>query len=126
MNQVAFIGRLAKDVDTRETQNGKTVANFSIAIDRGFGDNKKTSFFNIVAFESNATNIAKFFSKGDRIALECEADQSTWTDKDGNNRSSVNFIVRHWEFCETKKSEVDPDGFMKLSTKEEDDELPFS
>ena len=49
MNKVVQIGRMTKDAELKYLPgSGTAVANFSIAVDDGFGDNKKTFFFNIV------------------------------------------------------------------------------
>lgn len=128
MDKCLFLGRLSKDVELRATQSGKSVANFSIAVDTGYGENKKANFFNVVAFDKNADNIAKFFHKGDRIALETEAQQNVWTDKEGQKHYDVNFVVRSWEFCESTKGREEQkpgiDDFMAIPDTMEED-LPF-
>lgn len=122
MNRAYFVARLSKDVEVRPGVSGKSVGTFSIAHDTGYGENKKTSFFNIVAFDKAADNIAKYFRKGDRIALECEPQQNVWEDKEGRKHYDVNFIVRSWEFCETKKEKSDWESIPDIG----EEELPFS
>ena len=36
INRIVVVGRLTRDVETRYTQAGKAVANFTIAVDRQF------------------------------------------------------------------------------------------
>ena len=128
MDKCIFAGRLARDVEVRQTNAGKSVANFAIAVDTGYGENKKANFFNIVAFEKTAELIATYFHKGDRILLETEAQQNSWTDKDGNKRSEVNFVVRSWEFFGDGKKEEKPaedmNPFMS-NVSDIQEELPF-
>ena len=116
MNRAFFIGRLAKDVEVRQSQSGKSVGNFVIAVNSG--PDNKAHFFRCVAFDKAADNIAKYFSKGEKIALEAEPQQNTWEDSNGTKHYDVNFVVRSWEFVESKKSDADD------SWKEEG--LPFS
>ena len=44
MNVFTATGRLGRDVEVRTTQSGTTVANLAIAVDAGYGDNKKTQW----------------------------------------------------------------------------------
>ena len=134
MNNCVFIGRTTKDVELRYSQDNKPIARFSIAVDRGWGDNKKTSFFNVVAFGKTAESIEKNVKKGTKIAIRCEAEQNDYTDNNGITHRSVNFILNDWEFCESKgqtqttqepPKESAPDGFMSIPDNI-DEELPFN
>ena len=126
MNICTFIARMAKDAETRQAGE-TTVANFSIAIDTGYGEKKGTSFFDCVAFGKTAENLTKFFHKGDKIALEAEARQERW-EKDGKSFSRVVFYVNHWEFVEGKKEQTqepkETDDFMTIPDSIQE-ELPF-
>ena len=67
------------------------------------------------------------------MLLECEANQNQYTDKNGNKVNSVDFIVKSFEFCESKSqsnSQPQPtpsnsDGFMSIPDNLEDSGLPF-
>lgn len=134
MNKCIFIARTTKDVELRYSQGEKSIAigRFSIAVDSGYGENKKTSFFNMTAFGKTAETLEKFVKKGTKVALECEANQNQYTDKNGNKVNTVDFIVKSFEFCESKSQSQqaapqpmpsNSDGFMQLT---DDDELPFN
>lgn len=135
MNKCIFIARTTKDVELRYSQGEKAMAigRFSVAIDSGYGENKKTSFFNMTAFGKTAETLEKYVKKGTKVALECEAVQNRYTDKSGNNVSAVDFIVKSFEFCESKAADngasytppKSNDGFMDIPTSLED-ELPFN
>lgn len=67
MNIAIISGNLSRDVETRTTQNGKTVANFTVAVNRRMPDangNKVADFIPCVAFGKTAEFISKYFSKG--------------------------------------------------------------
>lgn len=137
MNKCYFTGRMAKDVEISYTNDNKAIGRFPFAVDNGYGDNKRTSFFNCVAWENTATTLEKCTTKGTKLLLECEAVQNQYTDKNGNKRNTVDFTVRNFEFCERKgasdsstqsrpepSAKADSDGFMSVPTGI-DDELPF-
>ena len=132
MNRTFFLARTCKDIEVRYTQTNKAVGRFSIAVDTGYGDNKKTSFFNCVAWDKTAETLEKYAPKGTKLMLECEAVQNQYEDKNGNKRDSVEFVVKNFEFCESKKetqenapsAPADKDGFMNTDNIDMD-ELPF-
>ena len=136
MNKVIFCGRTTKDIEMRYSQgeNSMAIGRFSIAIDSGYGDKKKTSFFNCTIFGKQAEAFEKYVPKGTKVLLECEANQNQYTDKNGNKVNSVDFIVKSFEFCESKSqsnSQTQPtssndDGFMSIPDGIEDEGLPFN
>lgn len=137
MNKTLFLARTTKDIEVRYTQSNKAVGRFSIAVDTGYGDNKKTNFFNCIAWEKTAETLEKYAPKGTKLLLECEAVQNQYEDKNGNKVNTVEFVVKNFEFCESKKDSqgdaqpapaprhTDSDGFMNLDGLQEMDELPF-
>ena len=134
MNKVIFCGRTTKDIEMRYSQgeNSMAIGRFSIAIDSGYGDKKKTSFFNCTIFGKQAEAFEKYVPKGTKVLLECEANQNQYTDKNNNKVNSIDFIVKSFEFCESKSqsnSQPQPTqnvdmGFMNIDT--DMDSLPFN
>lgn len=87
-NKVILMGRITHDLELKTTQTGATVCTFSIAVDRRFqqkGEEKKTDFFNIVAWRQQAEFVTRYFSKGRCILVEGELQTRTYTDKNGQN-----------------------------------------
>ena len=103
-NKVILQGRTTADVESRETANGTAVANFNLAIDRDFGENKKTDFIPCVAFGKLAETITKFVTKGTLILVSGSLQTKSWEDKDGNKRKDYEVVVAEFTFCETKTS----------------------
>ena len=94
MNKCILLGRLTKDPDGRRSNSGVSITSFSIAVDSGYGDSKKTSFFDCKCFKQSADFVRDRVRKGDPVLLECRAEQERWTDRDsGANRSKVVFIA---------------------------------
>ena len=107
MNKCYFTGRTTKDVEVRYTAGEKqtTVGKFSLAVDTGYGDNKKANFFNMTAWGKTAEAMEKNVRKGTKIVVECEANQNSYTDKNGNKVNTIDFRVISWEFAESKPSQ---------------------
>lgn len=104
INCVVLQGRLVADPEVRQTTSGKSVANFRIAVDRTYSKdgNRQADFITIVAWESTADFISKYFSKGSMIALRGEIQTRNYEDKDGNKRTAFEVIAREVSFCGSK------------------------
>lgn len=105
LNRVILMGRLTKDPELRTTNTGISVCTFSIAVDRRFsgkGEERKTDFFNIVAWRQTADFIAKFFTKGKCICVQGEIQNRSYVDKDGNTRYITEIIADSAHFTGEK------------------------
>ena len=74
LNKIFLQGRLCKNPELRNTQNGTAVASFSLAVDRDFKDKetgeKKADFINVVAWRSTAEFVSRYFTKGRMAVVE--------------------------------------------------------
>ena len=100
VNRVFLIGRLTKDVEVTATKTGKNVASFSVAVYKSTGE--VADFFDCVAWVKTAELLAQYTSKGSKVHLEGSLQQRSWEDKDGNNRSKVEVVVRDVTFLDSK------------------------
>ena len=123
MNKVIMMGRLSKDVDVRYTQGGKAVASFSLAISEGYGDNKKTGFYNVVAWDKLAEVCGNNLAKGSQIVLEGRLQNRSYETQDGQKRYVTDIVAQNIEFCGSKvKSESSQESFGEEIAEEE---IPF-
>jgi single-strand DNA-binding protein len=89
INQVILMGRLTRDPEQRTTAGGKTIASFSIAVDRG-GDSDAADFFEITAWEKLGELVVQYLAKGRRVLVQGRLRQDSWDDKEtGKKRSRV-------------------------------------
>lgn len=105
MNKVMLIGRLTAKPELRYTASNTAYLRFSIAVNRNFtgADGKREAdFINIVAWRKQAETIAKYFDKGNLIALEGRIQTGNYDDKDGNKRTSFDVVLENFEFVESK------------------------
>ena len=93
MNKCMFTGRMTRDPELRRTNSGTSVCEAAIAVDDGWGENKKTFFPTIILWRHNAEYIAKYGHKGDLIEVSARFTERKWTDRDGHNRISVEFVA---------------------------------
>lgn len=104
-NLAVLTGRITADTELKTTPNGVSVCTFSIAVDRGYGDNKQTDYINIVAWRQTAEFVAKYCKKGSLIGIEGSIQTRKYTDKNGYKRTLTEVVAKKVEFMESKKSE---------------------
>ncbi len=103
MNKVILVGRLTRDPEVRYTQTGKAVASFSIAVDSGFGENKRADFIPIVVWDKLAEVCGNNLTKGRRILVEGRLQIRDY-EKDGQKRRAAEGMAQNIEFLDTKQS----------------------
>lgn len=72
MNNCNFIGRVGKDAVIRHTQGGKAVTGWSLAVDRGWGDNKQTVWLDCSWWGERGTKVADYITKGSQLGVTGE------------------------------------------------------
>lgn len=105
-NKVILIGNLTSDPELRQTQSGTSVCRFSIAVNRRLdsGGDRKTDFFDIVAWRQSAEFVVRYFSKGKPIVVCGRLQNNHWTDQQGNKRYSTEIIAEDITFAESAAS----------------------
>lgn len=103
-NKVVLMGRTTSVPELKETPNGVSVVNFNLAVDRGFGEDKGTDFFPIVAWRGTAEAIVKYVEKGQKILVFGSLQTRKWQDRDGNSRITTEVLATEFSFCDTKSS----------------------
>lgn len=109
MNKVILLGRLTRDVETRQGQNG-SIARTGIAVDRPFSKGKGTDFFNLVAFAKTADFLRRYFAKGSKLLVEGRLQSSKYKNKDGVELTAIDVVVDQIEFADSKRKAND-DGW---------------
>lgn len=97
LNRVVLIGNLTRDIESRYTPQGVSVATTGIAVNRfsktESGD-YEVDFFNIVAFRRTADYMAQYLRKGSRVAIEGRLQTRSWDDAaTGQKRTTFEIIV---------------------------------
>jgi len=107
MNKVVLVGRLTAKPELRYTQQNTAYTRFTVAVNRSFAnaDGKRDAdFINVVAWRKQAEIIAKFFDKGNLIALDGRIQTGNYDDKDGNKRYTMDVALENFEFVESKNA----------------------
>ena len=116
MNKVILIGNITKDIQLETTTNGLSVAKFSVAVARTFGE-KQADFINCISWRGQAENLSKYCKKGDKVSIVGRIETSSYDAKDGTKKYKTEVVCEEIEFLNTKKTDSkdmkeidDPDG----------------
>ena len=103
LNKAILNGRLTKAPELKQTNSGKSVCGFTIAVDRN-RDREKTDFVPIVAWGKTAEFINQWFGKGDLITIVGRIEVRNYEDKNGNKRTATEVIAEEALFGGSKST----------------------
>lgn len=110
INKVILMGRLTRDPELRHTGTGTPVANFSVAIDNGYGENRQTDFINCVAWSKTAEFVSNYFSKGKMIIVIGRISTRSWEGQDGKKNYTTEVVASEVSFGESKSKSTQQGG----------------
>lgn len=127
MNKVILCGNLVRDAQIIETTNKKTVAKFTVAVQKAFANSngeRDADFIDCQAWNESGKMIEKYFHKGDKILLIGRIENRDY-EKDGEKKRINVVTVESFEFVNTKKHEEKTAEHKELKEIEDDGSLPF-
>jgi len=103
VNKVILVGNLGGAPELRYTPSGKAMARFSLATNEGWmdGDGNRqehTEWHTIVVWNRQAEPCAQYLAKGSAVYVEGKLRTTTYTDKEGNTRSSTEIVAQRVQF----------------------------
>lgn len=94
INKVILVGRLGADPEVKQTKNGDSFANLSLATNKKIKDNEKTTWHKIVVFDPRiADTMGKYAKKGTQLFVEGEIETRSYKDANDNQRYVTEVIV---------------------------------
>ncbi len=101
VNKVILVGNVGKDPEIRRTQDGRPIANLSIATseswrDKATGEKKeKTEWHRVVIFSEPLCKVVEqYVKKGAKLYIEGALQTRKWTDKDGVEKYSTEVVLQ--------------------------------
>lgn len=103
VNQVLVAGNLTRDLEVRFTNAGTCVSRGAVAVNERRKDASgqwvdQPNFFDFVLFGDRGQKIAPYLTKGTKVSIAGRLSQSSYKDRNGNNRSKVEIVVNDIEF----------------------------
>ena len=137
MNKVMLIGRLTKDPEIKATSTGKTVAAFTLAVNRRKKEDP-ADFIQCKAFDKTAEVVQKYCQKGKQVCVLGRIQTGSYENKEGRKIYTTDIMVDELELLGSKSDapaqeapkaapapKADDDGFLQVELDSLDGELPF-
>lgn len=138
VNKVILIGNLGKDPEVRHLDNGRAVANFSLATSENYKNREgekvsTTEWHNIVLWTPLAEIAEKYLNKGNQIYLEGKLTNRSYEDKEGNRKYITEVVGQNLTMLggrasASESSTLEENKIVSESTVTEEDQtddLPF-
>lgn len=133
INKVLITGNLTREPDLRQTAGGMAIMNFGVAVN----ERRKIpqtdqwedypNFIDCTMFGKRAESVAKYISKGSKVAIEGKLRWNQW-EKDGQKHSKLSVIVDEIEFMSRKSGDPVEQTFgvqMQEVTEVYAEDIPF-
>ena len=133
LNKVMCMGNLGADPEMRYTANGNAVTTFNVAVNEQWTDSDgerraKTEWFNVVTWNRQAENCAKYLRKGSLVFVEGRLQTRSWDGTDGTKHYRTEVIGDRVNFIDTGERRGDARPPVAREDAEGDidpDDLPF-
>jgi single-strand DNA-binding protein len=149
INKVILVGNVGQDPEIRSTQDGREIANFSLATsenwkDKTTGERKdKTEWHRVVIFSQGLVGIVKnYVKKGSKIYIEGQLQTRKWTDNQGIEKYTTEVVLQNYnsslQLLDSRRDGSASDPYSSnqsnspsqlnndnISVEEVDDEIPF-
>ena len=128
MNSITVAGTLGKDAEVKYLANGDAICNFSIA--DSMGRDKGTIWWNCGLYGKRAESLSQYLVKGQAVTVTGSVSERKWTDKEGNERKTMDVRVNDVALQGGRK-DAEPQEERRQAPKpapvlfEDDSDLPF-
>lgn len=124
MYKTMIIGNLVGDPERKATQSGKDLAIFTLAVNTGYGEYKKTLYIRCLVWGNRVDSALTWLHKGDKAMVAGEISASAYKDKTGVPKASLELNVQEIEFLNSKRSSTAEDGPQEF-TEVKNEPLPW-
>ena len=112
-------GRLGSDPEFKYTTGGTAICTFSLAVNTGWGERQRTTWYRVTTFGKTAENAKNLLKKGTWVMVHGESYNEDWTGSDGKTRTTAKMDAR--DFTLPPRETSNP----VASNQQQDDEPPF-
>lgn len=141
VNKVILIGNLGRDPETRYTQGGAPVTNFSVATSEAWKDKStgqqqdRTEWHNVVCFSRLAEIAGEYLKRGSKVYIEGSLRTSNW-EKDGQKHYKTEVIASNLQMLDSRgaatnggapvmDNQMEPVHNVADALPDFDDDIPF-
>ena len=118
MNKVFLCGNLTKDMDVKIIK-GKTkksddtiVGRFTLAVNEGYGENKKATFIPVTIFNKTVENLEEFLIKGTKVNVVGRLDINNVETEEGY-KTYVSVVSNEIQLLKVAEPQEEPKKYSK-------------
>ena len=104
LNQTVIVGRIVRDPELRETENGNKITNITLAVPRSFKNvngEYETDFISCVLWKGVAENVVEYCKKGDLVGLKGRI-QTRTIEVEDNKKQIMEVVAEKVTFLSSK------------------------
>ena len=129
VNKVILLGNAGQNAQLKSTSSGKSVANFSLAINQPFRDkrdgNQKVEWVRCVAWNKQAQIAEKFVAKGAVVFVEGRLQTRKFEDREGGTKTVTEVVVASLRVLGSTKHNDSGQGESGSAIDTENEAVPF-
>lgn len=106
LNQTVLVGRIVRNPELKETENGKKVTNLTLAIPRSYKNENgeyDTDFIDVTLWNGVAENANEYLKKGDLVGVKGRITSFSKELEDGSHKNEVSVVAEKLTFLSSKK-----------------------
>ena len=120
MNKLTIIGNLTKDPELRTTPDGRSVCNFTVAVNRRVkkdAEHPEADFFRVTAWDKLAESCGKYLAKGKKAAVIGPVSLAHYADPNNVIRYYMQMNANDVEFLSPRQAEAadGADGYVQVT-----------
>lgn len=115
LNQINIIGNVTREPETRNVGSG-TVTQFSVAVNEGSGERKKTTFFDCDAWDQKSAFVSQYVGKGALVFVSGRVVIDEYTGTDGQKRKSFKIRAYDVQLLHSRDGAAQPQGGYQQGT----------
>jgi single-strand DNA-binding protein len=105
--EILLTGNVGR-IESKYTDTGKLLCNFSLAVSVGRGENKSTEWYDCVAWEKTAEILSEYVGKGSKLQVRGDFELQLWKAKEtGEPKGKIAVTVKEFQFLSPKKAEAE-------------------
>lgn len=119
MNSATEIGNLTRDPELRTTPDGRSVCNFTLAVNRRVkkdAEHPEADYFRVTVWDKQAESCGKYLAKGKKCCVVGRVSLQHYADRDGVIRYYLQLDARDVEFLSPRQADgpADDGGFVQV------------
>ena len=107
LNQTVIVGRIVRDPELRETENGNKITNITLAVPRSFKNTNgeyETDFISCVLWKGIAENVVEYCKRGDLVGVKGRI-QSRNIEEEETKKQVLEVVAEKVTFLSSKKND---------------------